>query len=340
MKKITLFSSMIMAALLVSCGAQSQESKYKDLDDGLYAEIKTIRGDILLVLEYEKVPLTVGNFVALAEGKMETGEREPGTPFYNGLKFHRVINDFMVQTGDPQGTGMGGPGYKFEDEFHPELRHNGPGVLSMANSGPTTNGSQFFITHKETPWLDDKHSVFGRVIDGQSVVDSIQQDDVMEEVNIVRIGKEAKKFNGLEVFKTERESKQIEQEKKEAEFDEAFAKLKANAKTTDSGLQYIVVKEGEGPKVEAGKPVKAHYRLRLKDGTVIDDSYSRDEPFSLVPGRGQVIPGWEEGLLLMRQGGEYTLLIPPALGYGARGQGPIPANSTLIFDMEIVSVDE
>lgn len=340
MNKIALFSGFLMATLFASCGAQSQESKHKDLEDGIYAEIKTTRGDILLVLEHEKTPLTVANFVALAEGDMDTGEREPGQPFYNDLTFHRVIKDFMIQTGDPQGTGMGGPGYKFEDEFHPDLRHDGPGVLSMANSGPATNGSQFFITHKETPWLDNKHSVFGRVIDGQSVVDSIEQGDVMKEVNIIRIGKEAKKFDALKVFQTEKENMRKKIEQKEAEFEKEFAKLKANAKTTDSGLQYIVNKEGNGPQVQAGKSVSAHYRLRLKDGTVIDDSFSRGEPISLVPGRGQVIPGWEEGLLLMKQGGEYTLLVPPQLGYGAQANGPIPANATLIFDMEIVSVDE
>ncbi len=340
MSKIALFSGLLIASLFTSCGAQSQDSKYKDLDDGIYAEIKTNRGDILLVLEHEKTPLTVANFVALAEGKMDTGEREPGEPFYNGLTFHRVIDDFMIQTGDPQGTGMGGPGYKFEDEFHPDLRHDGPGILSMANSGPATNGSQFFITHKETPWLDNKHSVFGHVIDGQSVVDSVKQGDTMEEVNIIRVGKDAKKFDALSVFQMEKENIRKKNELKEAEAEKEFAKMKANAKTTDTGLQYIVKKEGAGSQVQAGKSVSAHYRLRLKDGTVIDDSFSRGEPISLVPGTGQVIPGWEEGLLLMKQGGEYTLIVPPQLGYGAQANGPIPANSTLIFDMEIVSVDE
>jgi peptidyl-prolyl cis-trans isomerase B (cyclophilin B) len=137
------------------------------------ATIKTNRGTIRCQLFDDKVPNTVANFEKLA-----------GQKFYDGLKFHRVIADFMVQTGCPKGTGTGGPGYQFEDEFHPELKHDGPGVLSMANSGPNTNGSQFFITHVETPWLDGKHSVFGRVLEGQDIVDAIRQGDTMQEVVI------------------------------------------------------------------------------------------------------------------------------------------------------------
>lgn len=137
------------------------------------ATIETNRGNIVIELFQDKVPKTVGNFTKLANDG-----------FYNGLKFHRVIPDFMVQTGCPQGTGTGGPGYKFSDEFHPQLRHNTPGILSMANSGPNTNGSQFFITHVPTPWLDNKHSVFGKVSQGQEVVNAIQQGDVMKQVTI------------------------------------------------------------------------------------------------------------------------------------------------------------
>lgn len=135
--------------------------------------IETNRGTIRLELYDEKVPNTVANFEKLA-----------GDGFYDGLKFHRVIAEFMIQTGCPQGTGTGGPGYQFEDEFHDELRHDGPGVLSMANAGPNTNGSQFFITHVATPWLDGKHSVFGRVLEGQDVVDAVQEGDTMEKVTV------------------------------------------------------------------------------------------------------------------------------------------------------------
>ncbi|HBR55661.1 MAG TPA: peptidylprolyl isomerase, partial [Flavobacteriaceae bacterium] len=165
------------------------------MQDGIYAKINTEKGDILISLSFKLTPGTVGNFVSLAEGKLENNAIAQGTPYYNGLKFHRVIPDFMVQGGDPQGTGVGGPGYQFDDEFHPDLRHDAPGVLSMANSGPGSNGSQFFITHVETPWLDDKHSVFGNVVEGMDVVNAIEQGDSMIDVKIIRVGEEAEKWN-------------------------------------------------------------------------------------------------------------------------------------------------
>ena len=339
MKKMSILISAFMVSVLTACVAQSSDSRFKDYEDGLYAHFKTAKGDIIVKLEHEKVPLTVANFVALAEGKMETSEREAGVPFYNGLKFHRVIADFMIQGGDPQGTGMGGPGYQFEDEFHPDLKHSGPGILSMANSGPATNGSQFFITHKATPWLDNKHSVFGNVVEGQDVVNAIEQDDILEEVNIIRIGKSAKGFDGAKVFKKMNETKEREKEERKAKADKEFAAMTAKAKTTDSGLRYLVEREGTGPNVKNGDSVKVHYRLTLMDGQEIDNSFDRGEPFTVIPGRGQVIPGWEEGLLLTKKGGVYKLIIPPDLGYGPRGGGPIPPNSTLIFDIEIVDVN-
>lgn len=161
---------------------------YNQLPEGLYAEMHTNKGTIVLSLEYQKTPLTVANFVGLAEGKLPNKAKAAGTPYYDGLTFHRVIPDFMIQGGDPNGTGSGGPGYRFKDEFDPSLRHEGPGILSMANAGPFSNGSQFFITHVPTPWLDGKHSVFGKVVDGQSVVDAIQQGDKIIELKIVRHG--------------------------------------------------------------------------------------------------------------------------------------------------------
>ena len=172
------------------------------MENGLYAKFITSKGDILIELEYKKTPGTVGNFVALAQGNLENTIKKQGDPYYNGLKFHRVIPDFMIQGGCPQGTGTGNPGYQFDDEFHPDLKHDVPGILSMANAGPGTNGSQFFITHVPTPWLDGKHTVFGKTIEGQSVVDAIAQVDVIEALEIIANGEDAKAFHAVEAFRT------------------------------------------------------------------------------------------------------------------------------------------
>jgi peptidyl-prolyl cis-trans isomerase A (cyclophilin A) len=195
--KSSFFFFVLVAALsFQSCNLSKKLVK----EEGLYANIKTNKGDILLYLEFEKTPLAVANFVGLAEGVIPNDAKKEGEPYYNGIVFHRVIKDFMIQTGDPSGTGRGGPGYRFKDEFHSDLKHDKAGILSMANAGPGTNGSQFFITHKKTAWLDNKHTVFGHVISGQDVVDNIEQGDKIVEVEIIRNGKKAKKFDALKTF--------------------------------------------------------------------------------------------------------------------------------------------
>ena len=170
------------------------------MKDGIYADFLTSKGSILIELFYDKVPGTVANFIGLAEGQIKNDFKETGIPFYDNLKFHRVISDFMIQGGCPLGNGTGSPGYKFEDEFHDDLKHDKPGILSMANSGPSSNGSQFFITHIKTPWLDKKHSVFGQVIDGQNIVNIIAQGDVINKISIKRKGQEAISFNAVKEF--------------------------------------------------------------------------------------------------------------------------------------------
>ena len=311
------------------------------MQDGLYAKFNTTKGEILVALEFEKTPGTVGNFVALAEGNLENSVKPQGTPYYNGLKFHRVIPDFMIQGGCPQGTGTGNPGYKFDDEFHPDLKHDGPGVLSMANAGPGTNGSQFFITHVKTPWLDNNHTVFGKVIEGQEVVDAIAQGDAIETLEIVRTGKAAENFNAVEAFRTFEGAREkrvaAERDAARAELD----KLASGFEETKSGLRYQIIQKGNGKAAEAGKMVSVHYKGQLADGTVFDSSYKRNAPLDFQVGVGQVIPGWDEGICLLNVGDKARLVIPSDLGYGAAGAGGvIPPNATLVFDVELMDVKE
>ena len=233
----------------------------KTMQDGIYAKFNTPKGSILVKLTHDKTPGTVGNFVGLAEGQLENSARPMGKPYYDGLKFHRVIPDFMIQGGCPQGQGTGGPGYNFDDEFHPELRHDGPGVLSMANAGPGTNGSQFFITHVETGWLDGKHTVFGHVVEGQDVVDAIAQGDAIESIEIVRVGDEAKNWNAIEAFRKFEGSREqrLAEEKRLAE--EALEKLAAGFQKTESGLRYQIIQKGSGKQAEKGKK----FRFTIKE---------------------------------------------------------------------------
>lgn len=313
--------------------------------DGMYAEMQTSKGSIFLTLHYKQTPVTVCNFVGLAEGKIKNTAKPAGVPYYDGIKFHRVIANFMIQGGDPQGNGTGGPGYNFDDEFSPDLKHSGPGILSMANAGPGTNGSQFFITHVKTDWLDGKHSVFGKVIEGQNVVDAIKQDDSIVSLKIYRKGTEAEAFSATqEMFdKLQAPLKAAKEEKlKKQDFarnDEEVLKLYPTALKTESGLWYVIEKNGTGAKAIAGKQVKVHYSGKLADGTEFDNSYRRSEPIAFQLGVGQVIPGWDEGIALMSVGAKYKLIIPSRLGYGPGGAGGvIPPNATLIFDTELVEV--
>jgi peptidyl-prolyl cis-trans isomerase A (cyclophilin A) len=347
MKKIITFA-LVFASLIASAQKKTKQ-KLSKMDqeflktqaDGLYLKMNTNRGDIYLQLEFEKVPMTTANFVGLAEGTIKNTAKAEGVPFYDGLKFHRVIPNFMVQGGDPQGTGQGGPGYKFPDEFDTTLKHNGPGVLSMANAGPGTNGSQFFITHVETGWLNGKHSIFGHVVKGQDVVNAIQQNDTLKTVTVLRKGKKAEEFDAAKVFEFEKGnvSKKAEEKAKaeQAAMDKVLNEKYANAKTTASGLRYIVEKEGTGASPLATNKVTVHYTGTLLNGTKFDSSVDRGQPASFP--LNQVIPGWTEGLQLMKVGGKTKFIIPPALGYGANGAGGvIPPNAWLIFDVELLDV--
>lgn len=309
------------------------------MENGIYAKFNTAKGAILVKLTHDLTPGTVGNFVGLAEGQLENSARPMGKPYYDGLKFHRVIPDFMIQGGCPQGQGTGGPGYNFDDEFHPSLKHDKPGVLSMANAGPGTNGSQFFITHVPTNWLDGKHTVFGHVIEGQDVVDAVAGDDALESIEIIRVGDEAKNWNAIEAFRTFEGSraKRIAEQKKMAE--EALEKLAAGFQKTESGLRYQIIQKGNGTAAEKGKKVSVHYQGALENGQVFDSSYKRKQPIEFQLGVGQVIEGWDEGIALLQVGDKARFVIPSYLGYGSRGAGGvIPPDATLVFDVELIDV--
>lgn len=309
------------------------------MENGIYAKFNSAKGSILVKLTHDLTPGTVGNFVGLAEGNLENDAKPQGKPYYNGLKFHRVIPDFMIQGGCPQGTGVGGPGYQFDDEFHSTLKHDKPGVLSMANAGPGTNGSQFFITHVETPWLDNKHTVFGHVVEGQDIVDAVAQGDVIESIEIIREGEDAKKWNAVEAFRTFEGSREKRIAEAKALAEAEMEKLAAGFDKTESGLRYKLIQKGNGKKAEKGKTVSVHYTGSLENGQVFDSSYKRKQPIDFPLGKGHVIEGWDEGIALLQVGDKARFVIPSHLGYGSRGAGGvIPPDATLIFDVELMDV--
>jgi len=354
MKKIILASLLALVSLGLSANQDKPKKpkkvKLSKMDkeflskqaDGMYAKFETAKGDIYCALEFKKTPMTVANFVGLAEGTIKNTAKAEGVPYYDSLKFHRVIPNFMIQGGCPLGTGTGDPGYKFPDEFDETLKHTGPGILSMANAGPGTNGSQFFITHVKTEWLDGKHTVFGHVVQGQSVVDSIKGNDVLKHLVILRKGKEAEAFDAAKVFEFEKANAGAKAEAKakaeKEKMDKVLNETYGSAKTTASGLRYIIEREGEGVAPTATSQVTVHYAGYLLNGNKFDSSYDRGQPATF--GLNQVIPGWTEGLQLLKPGGKAKLIIPANLGYGANGYPPvIPPNSWLVFDVELIKVN-
>lgn len=351
---------LISALILAVSVAQAA-----DLPPGIYAEMTTNKGKIVLQLEFQKTPMTVANFVGLAEGNFTAMGNTYDKPFYDGLKFHRVIPDFMIQGGDPQGNGTGGPKHKFADEIVPDLKHTGPGILSMANAGPGTNGSQFFITHKETSWLDGKHTVFGHVIEGQDVVNNIIQGDSIITLKIIRNGQEAINFNATKAFEKGvedakiAEQARIAQALKEEEAEKAriekVSKMSVDeykvyllneikkkyplAKQTTSGLVYVITQEGNGTKAEKGNKVSTHYNGTFLSGKKFDSSYDRKTPLDFVHDAGQMIKGYDEAIALMSKGAKGVFVIPYFNAYGAGGRPPvIPAYSDLVFEIELLDV--
>ncbi len=331
----------LLTTILVAGNGQAQNSE-KQLAPGIYANMKTTEGDILIWLDYEKVPMTAANFIGLCEGKIELDSFKVTKPYYDGVVFHRVLPNFVIQAGQAAGTNAPGPGYKFPDEFDSTLMHTGAGILSMANAGPGTNGSQFFVTKAATPHLNFKHSVFGHVIHGQAVVDSIKQtDDSIITIEIIRVGEKALKFEAAKVFKTmvlEKRQAAIDAVKKRNEvFKKEMSEKYPNATQLASGLMYEVITKGNGAYPKTGQKVEVHYLGTLLDGTKFDASYDRNTPFSVNIGYGKVIKGWDEGIPLCDVGGKIRLIIPYWLAYGEAGQRTIPAKATLIFEVEMLS---
>ncbi len=305
MKFLTIPMKLFLIALLMS--ATSCNNQYPDLEDGLYAEFVTNKGTMVAKLTYEKTPVTVANFVALAEGNhpMVTDSLK-GKKYYNGLTFHRVMDKFMIQGGDPTATGTGDPGFKFGDEFHPDLKHDKPGILSMANGGPATNGSQFFITEIPKPNLNNRHAVFGELVKGLEIQDTISnvktsqpgnkpvEDVVIQELNIIRIGFAAKSFDAPKTFTEElpkiaekqkevKEQQRLkaeeEQKAKDAKNIEVATSVKpvldgylAKAKASASGLKTHYIVKGTGEKPKQGDNVKVYYEGYFADGRLFDSN--------------------------------------------------------------------
>lgn len=340
MKKI--LSAILLALVVLSTGcAQSKGKKMKAIEgkEGLFANISTSKGDILVELYYKEAPLTVTNFVGLAEGTLDATK---GKKFYDGLKFHRVIADFMIQGGDPQGTGAGGPGYKFPDEPVKGLVFDKPGKLAMANAGPETNGSQFFITHVPTDWLNYKHTIFGAVVDGESqkVVNTVAQGDEIKSITIIRQGAEAEKFTATQADfdKLVPVAKDAVKKFKEAQ----IADVIKGCEKTSNGVYFQIVKEGSGNAIGNGKKVTCEYQGYLPDGQIFDASKKfhpqGHEPLEFVVGAGQMIPGFDQMVSQMKVGETRKMVIPPELAYGSRGipQAGIPGDSYICFDVTLV----
>ena len=376
--------------LFVLLTAASCQDKYPDLKDGMYAEIITNKGTMVLELEYEKAPITVANFVSLAEGTNTLVDSiYKGKKYYNGLTFHRIIDEFMIQGGDPTGTGSGSPGYKFNNEISDDLKHDKVGTISMANSGPNTNGSQFFITEKETPFLDKNYNVFGYLVLGEDVlhtlagVETTKPGDkpvdpvIMNEVNIIRKGKEAKAFDAPNVFKDhfaeaekaekERIAKLEEDNRLKAEKSAATAlemkpvldDYESKSKSLASGLKMYLINKTTGASPKDGDNVKVNYEGYFTDGRLFDSNIKEvAERYGMLDQRradanmyapmpmsmkadAQMIAGFKEAAKLLKVGEKGYFYLPSHLAYGERGYGPVIApNTDLIFILEMVEITQ
>ena len=369
MKKVKLWA-LLLPLLLVAC----KSAKYPNLKDGLYADIQTNYGDMLAELYYKTTPGTVANFVSLAEGtNTYVADSLKGKRYYDGTKSHRVIKNFMLQAGDRTATGEGDPGYKFADEFVDTLRYTRKGQLGMANSGPATNGSQFFITEVATDWLNFRHTIFGQVIQGEDVISKITsvktgaQDRpvdpvVIKKVEIIRVGKDAQKWDAPKVFDAFMKEQNAKAQKLESQKEKNLALMaeqEAKAVAQPSGIKILKLKEGNGVKPQIGSDVLVNYAgfLRAtgdlfdtniaeiaKENDTYDAARAADPQYGYIPYAWKYSPevgliaGFKEALLSMKVGDRIRVFIPSALAYGKQGfgNGVIPPDADLMFEIEIV----
>lgn len=369
MKKVKLWA-LLLPLLLVAC----KSAKYPNLKDGLYADIQTNYGDMLAELYYKTTPGTVANFVSLAEGtNTYVADSLKGKRYYDGTKSHRVIKNFMLQAGDRTATGEGDPGYKFADEFVDTLRYTRKGQLGMANSGPATNGSQFFITEVATDWLNFRHTIFGQVIQGEDVISKITsvktgaQDRpvdpvVIKKVEIIRVGKDAQKWDAPKVFDAFMKEQNAKAQKLESQKEKNLALMaeqEAKAVAQPSGIKILKLKEGNGVKPQIGSDVLVNYAgfLRAtgdlfdtniaeiaKENDAYDAARAADPQYGYIPYAWKYSPevgliaGFKEALLSMKVGDKIRVFIPSALAYGKQGfgNGVIPPDADLMFEIEIV----
>jgi len=331
-----------MRALLIIVSLLFSSLSFAALDDGIYALIKTNKGEIIVELAYKKAPLTVINFIALSEGSKKSN-KDPGIPFYDGITFHRVIDDFMIQGGDPQGDGRGGPGYQFVDEFS-DLKHDQPGVLSMANSGPNTNGSQFFITHVPTPWLDGKHSVFGLVAEGMSVVNSIEQGDIIENISIKRIGDQANQFIADEASFREHIEKvnanlKAKQELRQKEFENYVTTSYPGIKKSNLGYFTTITHPGNDKQPKDGQVVSVDISFKTDNGQILRESGS---PIEFILGSGQIISFIDSNIRDMSIGEDRKIIVTYETVFGENPPDRVdsPPISILIFELELLSAED
>lgn len=373
MKKVKLWA-LLLPLLLMAC----KSTKYPNLKEGLYADIQTNHGDMLAELYYKATPGTVANFVSLAEGtNTYVADSLKGKRYYDGTKSHRVIKDFMLQAGDRTATGEGDPGYKFADEFVDTLRYTRKGQLGMANSGPATNGSQFFITEVATDWLNFRHTIFGQVIQGEDVISKITDEQtskedsrpknpvIIKKIEIIRVGKDAQKWDAPKVFDAFMKEQNAKAQKLESQKEKNLALMaeqEAKAVAQPSGIKILKLKEGNGRKPQIGANILVNYAgfLRAtgdlfdtniaeiaKENDAYDAARAADPQYGYIPYAWKYSPeegliaGFKEALLSMKVGDRVRVFIPSALAYGKEGfgNGLIPPDADLVFEIEIVDAE-